>query len=636
MRKASSNWLGRIVMAVVLGTIAVSFAIWGIGDIFRGFGRSTVAKIGSTEITIEQFRQIYNDRLQQFSRQLGRPVTPELARQYRLDQQIVGQLVAEAALDQTARKMRLNLSDNEVARQIMNDATFKGAGGQFDRARFEQIIRQAGYTEPRFAAEQKRLTLRREIAEAVGGDPALPKTMTDAVNRYENEQRAIDYVTLDRSKAGDIEAPTPEVLTKYFEDNKVLFRAPEYRGVTYLAVTPAALAKPNEVSDDDAKRYYDANINRYGTPERRTLQQISFPNAEQAQAAAARLNAEFSFEALAKERGLSEKDIDLGTLTKAGIIDRAVAEAAFALKEGETSAPVKGTFATVLIKVVKIEPAQIKPLAEVQAEIKQALAVDRAKATLADLHDKIEDERAGGAKLSEIGQKLGLTAPVIEAMDREGRDPAGASIANLPAGVDLAAQAFGSGVGVDNEPVRLSDGGYVWFDVTKVTPARDRTLDEVRARVEERWRADQIAQRLKAKADEMVEKLKSGTSINDLGTAEALPVKTSFGIKRGRNTATVSQQLADAVFLTPKDGAGSAEGGVDERVVFRVTDITVPAFNALSNDGKQIDQTMRRSLSEDIIAQYVQRIQADLGTTINQNALRQVSSGGSIDPNDQN
>src|SRR3954471_15194954 len=95
MRKASSNWLGRIVMAVVLGLIAVSFAIWGIGDIFRGFGRSTVAKIGSTEITVDRFRQIYNDRLQHLGRQLGRPVTQDQARLWRLDQQLAGQLVAE-------------------------------------------------------------------------------------------------------------------------------------------------------------------------------------------------------------------------------------------------------------------------------------------------------------------------------------------------------------------------------------------------------------------------------------------------------------------------------------------------------------------------------------------------------------
>ena len=70
-------------MAAVVGFLVISFAIWGIGDIFRGFGRSTVAKIGRTEITIEQFRSLYNDRMQQYSRQFGRPITPEQARTFR-------------------------------------------------------------------------------------------------------------------------------------------------------------------------------------------------------------------------------------------------------------------------------------------------------------------------------------------------------------------------------------------------------------------------------------------------------------------------------------------------------------------------------------------------------------------------
>jgi len=59
MRKASSNWLGKTIMATVMGILIVSFGIWGIADIFRGFGRSTVAKVGHTEITTDQFRQIY-------------------------------------------------------------------------------------------------------------------------------------------------------------------------------------------------------------------------------------------------------------------------------------------------------------------------------------------------------------------------------------------------------------------------------------------------------------------------------------------------------------------------------------------------------------------------------------------------
>ena len=488
MRKASSNWLGRIVMGIVLGLIAVSFAIWGIGDIFRGFGQSTVAKIGSTEITVTQFRQIYNDRIQQLGRELGRPITPDQAKLLRLDQQLVGQLVAEAALDQRARQLRLNVSDAEVARQIMNDPSFKGLNGQFDRARFEQLIRNAGFTEQRFTAEQKRITMRREVADTVQAELTPPQTMADAQNRYDNEQRAIDYVVLDSAKAGEVPAPTPEQIAKYYDERKSEFRTPEYRTVAILSVAAADLAKPDSVTDADAKQFYDANAARFGTPERRQVAQISFPNAEEAQAAAARLEkSELTFEALAKERGLSEKDIDLGLVTKSGMIDRAVADAAFALKEGETSAPIKGMFGTMLVHVVKVEPENVKPFDQVAAEIKQAIATDRARSEIAAIHDKVEDERAGGSRLTEIAQKLNLKARTIEAVDRQGRDPDGKPISDLPS-TNVISSAFGSDVGVENEPLQMAGGGYLWFEVLGVKRSGERTLDEVRAQVEQRWR----------------------------------------------------------------------------------------------------------------------------------------------------
>src|SRR3977135_1233714 len=99
MRKASSNWLGKVVMAVVMGVLIVSFGIWGIADIFRGFGQATPAKIGRTEISTEQFRQIYTDKLQQLGRQFGRPLTMDQARAFGLDRQVLQQTIPEGPLD---------------------------------------------------------------------------------------------------------------------------------------------------------------------------------------------------------------------------------------------------------------------------------------------------------------------------------------------------------------------------------------------------------------------------------------------------------------------------------------------------------------------------------------------------------
>src|ERR1700755_2624970 len=132
MRKASSNWLRKIIMASVMGVLIISFGIWGIADIFRGFGQSTLAKIGSTEISTEQFRQLYTDKLQQIGRQFGRPLTSEQARAFGLDRQLLQQTIAEASIDEGARRMGLGQSDDAVIRAIQTDPNFKGPTGNFD------------------------------------------------------------------------------------------------------------------------------------------------------------------------------------------------------------------------------------------------------------------------------------------------------------------------------------------------------------------------------------------------------------------------------------------------------------------------------------------------------------------------
>ena len=470
----------------------------------------------------------------------------------------------------------------------------------------------------------------------MNGELTAPRTLEQAFNRYENEQRAIDYVTLDRSKAGDIAPPTPEEIAAYFEHAEGARSArPNTAASSPFAVTPAELAKPEDVSDADARRYYDANLGRFGTPERRQLEQIVFPTLEEAQAAAARLNNEFSFEALAKERGMTEKDLDLGLVTKAGIIDQAVADAAFATKEGEISAPIKGTFGTTLVKVVKIEPEQIRKFEEVASEIKQTLATDRARGEIASRHDKIEDERGGGARLTEIAQKLGLKALTIEAVDRSGLDPEGKPVSGWPSGVNPITGAFGTDVGVDNEPMQVPGGGYLWYEVVSVKPSRERNLDEVRGagRGALAQRGDlEAAQGEGRRADRKAQE-RDGVRRRG-GRRRPASLQTTFGVKRAGNPGNTLSPRRGRGDLPDREGCGRPRrgqqpgrmGGLPASPTSRCR-ISTPR----RAEGKRIADAMRRSLSEDVIAQYVQRLQTDLGASINQTALRQVVSGGSGD-----
>ena len=629
LRKASSNWLGKAVMAAVVGFLVISFAIWGIGDIFRGFGRSTVAKIGRTELTVEQFRTLYNDRLQQFSRQLGRPITTDQARSTGLDRVVIGQIFSEMLLDERARTLGLTLSDAEVAKLITNDPAFRGPNGEFNRFLFEQTIRNAGYTEARFVAEQRRQALRRELAGTIAAGLEAPKALVEALNRYQNEQRTIEYVLLDRALAGDIPSPSPDVLAKYFEERKILFRTPEYRKLVIVSLIPSELARWIEISDADLKRAYEERRARYVTPERRHILQIDFPNAEAASAAAERIAKGASLVDVAKELGKSEKDIDLGTVPKAAIIDRAVADAAFSLKEGEVSAPVQGRFGTVLVQVLKIEPEQGRPLDQVAGELKQELATARAKNEIFDIYNKIEDARAEGKPLAEAAANLKLEARTVE-IDRSGRDPAGASV-KLPDAQRLLATAFTTDVGVERDPLQFEDG-YIWYDVAGISASRERSLDEAKDQVEARWREQEIATRLDAKATSMLDKLKAGETLAQVAAADHVKVESLGGLKRGEASGPLSAAGVDAVFRTAKDAAGKADGTQPgEQIVFRLTDIVVPSLDMASEEAKRAVQTLNRGLSEDILAEYIAWLERDIGFTINQSALNQVVSGGAGD-----
>ena len=617
-------------MAAVMGVIAISFAIWGIGDIFRGFGRNAVATIGGTEISIEQFRQFYNDRLQQLGRQAGRPITPDEARARGLDRQLLAQLVAETTIDEQAKQLRLGIDSAEIAKRITSDPSFRGANGQFDRQRFEQIIRQAGFSESRFIEEQRRSMLRRQLAQSVTGDLKVPATALAALNQYQNEKRQIDYVALEAAQAGDVPAPTPEVLNKYFDERKTLFRAPEYRNITLLSLAPSDLAKPDAVTDTDAKAYFEQHKDSYGKPEKREVRQIVFQKPEEAADARERITKGAKFDDIAKERQLKESDTDLGMVAKSDIIDPAVADAAFSLKPGETSAPVKGRFGTVLLQVGKIEPGEEKTYEQVAAQIKREMAESRAKSDVGNLRDKIEDERAAGSTLAETAKKLGIKSVSIEAVDRSGRGLDGKPVTGLPQTPNVISAAFAGDVGVDTDPLQLPGGGYLYYDVTGVTPSRERPLEEVKDQVTARWRDDEIAKRLQAKADDLVGKLKAGTSFAQAASEAGLNVQTAKDLQRGKSGGFIPAKTIEAVFRTPKGTPATAEGGKEtERFVFRVTDVVDPPFEAGTPQGQAITTTLQNSYTDDLVSEYIARLENDFGVTVNPSALNQVVGGGS-------
>jgi peptidyl-prolyl cis-trans isomerase D len=161
--------------------------------------------------------------------------------------------------------------------------------------------------------------------------------------------------------------------------------------------------------------------------------------------------------------------------------------------------------------------------------------------------------------------------------------------------------------------------------VLGVTPSRDRTLDEVKDQVEAKWREEQIDERLKAKGTEIVKKLEAGGKLADEAAAAGVSVETAANFKREDTPAGVPATVVSAAFRTPKDGSGQTTAGVNQWIVFRVTNITVPSTDFASDDIKKLKDSLQRSLEDEQITEYVSKLETIIGTSINESALAQVT-----------
>ncbi|RMF03407.1 MAG: peptidyl-prolyl cis-trans isomerase, partial [Alphaproteobacteria bacterium] len=350
--------------------------------------------------------------------------------------------------------------------------------------------------------------------------------------------------------------------------------------------------------------------------------QIPFPDVKAAQAAYEKIQAGASFEEVAKENKVTDEDLNLGTLSKAEMLDPVVADVAFSLTANEVSKPVEGQLSTVLLRVAKIEPERVTPFEEAKDQIRRKLARERAIQEISDLYGKIEDERAAGTPLDEIAKQLGLPYRIIPAVDRQGKDPDGKKIdPPLPEQFRVLSEAFVSDVGLEADPVETQDQGLVWFDVLEIFPPKVRPLAEIRDRVAADWKENEQRARLAARARALVERLRKGEDIGTVAQELGLEVKESKPLKRSDATDELPATAVTQAFALRKGGYGSASSQEGKaRVVFQVIGIKDP--DPPSREAAEaLEKSLQPQLAGDLLEQFVSGLTREYGVTRNQQLI---------------
>jgi peptidyl-prolyl cis-trans isomerase D len=621
LRKGATRLLGLILM----GLLVISFAVWGIADIFRGYGGQTLVQVGETEIDQQEYLRAQRDVLRSMGQTAGRTLSLQEAREQGLDKRVLERLIGGAALDTHAKHLGLNISDEALLEAIRNDPAFKDSTGNFSPIALQQALRNLDMNEQSYLAAEREQNLRRQLLSTVGRSATASPVFLAAFNDFNNETRSLRYVVVPRAAIGAIPDPTDEDLKRYYDNQRAKFTQPETRKIGILAVTPETVKDKVEITEGNIKAAFERDKQKLGTPERRKVEQIAFPDQTAAEAANKKIQAGTDFVALAKEQNLSESDISLGLLSRADMADAAIGDAAFKLEKDKVSEPVTGELGkTVLLRVTEIEPGKDVTFEEAKADIEKKILKERAQVAIFDLHDSIEDERAAGAQLSEIGTKFNIPYRVVEQVDRRGQAPDGTTL-DLPQKTELLNAVFATEVGFENDPIDAKDDGLVWYELLDITPEQLKPLEQVKQQVVEGWRVDEERNRMAKHTDELVKQLNGGKTLEDIAKEVNAEVVVSEALKRTGMTVNILPTAMMQAFALPQGGYGSAPTGVDEsRIVFQVDKITPPApLDEASTN--QLKGRLANFMGEDIIGEYFTALEQRYGVHVNQQALSKLT-----------
>ena len=625
LRRNASSW----VVKVLLLMLVVSFAIWGIGDIFYGSGQNpTVATVGDAEIPAHELAEAFNRAVANLQRQLGPEFDRERAIQLGVMQQTLQDLIRQRLISLEAQEMGLVVPDDALRALVIEDPMFQSAG-QFDRSRFDQLLRASGLSEEAYLASLRQQVVRQALTGSIAGPVDAPAELVDAIYRHRNEKRRGHYIAVPIDAITDVPEPTAEELAQFHEDHQAQFTAPEYRSLTFITLQPEDLLDEIEVSDEEVEAAYQNRIEEFRTPERRTVEQLLAAEAAPIEQAAKRVAEGATFEQVAGEiEGLSLDQ--LGAVSR-GDLPADFEEAIFALAEGGVSHPVESTFGWHLFRVSKIEPEATVPLAEAREQLARELALQQASDRLPDFATQLDDELAAGTELKEAASTLGLETVSVPAVDATGKDPEGKPVETLPQWPEFMQTALETGAGETSLLEETEAGGYFVVQVEKVTPPRLKPVEEVRDELVKAWQAERRREIARERAEALRAQLADGAPMAELladtgfASKPIEPVqREAAGTEQGINRAVVQ-----ALFATEPGKVAENVVQLDDGFGVVATDEVIAADPAADAEGlERLAGELEGDMRSDLVMQFEAQLRREYPIEIDGAAINRLIGEG--------
>lgn len=551
MRKHAKSYLIKVLIAI----IAIVF-IFYFGYSFHSKEGAKVAVVNGELITGMEYRKAYGEMLSALQRQYGNMWSDSLIDVFDLKNRALQELIDDKLISQEARRIGLDVTEEEIRNEIMSYPAFQFQG-RFDERLYYSVLNQNRMQPEDFEATIAQVLLKDKVSQFMTA--FLPVTDEEVREYYTftNQQVKISFLTVKPDGFLDSVEFDSEELDTYFEENREDYQLPDRVRVAYIEVSPESFMERAQVAEEEIRAYYEENLERYKDKKQVKARHILFRLEQDASQEEEDEVRERALEVLQKagegedfaelartysEGPTSDKGGELGYFSEGDMV-KPFEEAAFAMQPGDISEPIRTPFGFHIIKVEDVKDPRIKPLDEVQGEIREAL-LGTAAADMA--HEKaltLIDQMPYDVDLENYAAEQDVPIEKTPFFSRDQEVP------GIGGDDRLREVIFSLDLNYVSDVIEHNGMFYI-FQVIEEKPSELPGLEEVAEKVRTDLMLELARGKALSAAQNLLERLREGEKWEELAEREGLAPETSDYFKRDDPIQGIGSvpEIQEAVF----------------------------------------------------------------------------------------
>jgi peptidyl-prolyl cis-trans isomerase D len=621
-RKLLDNWLVRGFFVLLIAV----FVFWGISSAVTNVGGSNaIAKVGGVALDPGAVQSEYQRELAAYAQRNGGG-QPAPSVRAAIAQNALGQAIDRQAMALEVKHLGVAAPPSALRQQIFAMTVFQGPGGTFDKARFNQVLQQNNLNPNQFMADLASGLAASQVVEAVTAGATAPAPLVKQVFDYIGQARVAAYVQLPFAAATPPAPPSDAVLRRYWRNHPRRFSTPALRQVQMVVLSPALIAPHMTVTPREIAAAYAEDKASFTAPVSRSVEIITASDAASAAALQAQWSKGASWAAMkqaaqaATATAVTFNDASLDQFPSGRL-----AKAVFAAKPNVVTGPVTGALGSYVFEVTKVMGGT-QPLAAVSGQIKNQIALRKARHRMDAAVTKVQDALAAATPLDKLPASLGLVAVEGE-LDAQGNTAAGkpAPVPGPPAlRQAIISQAFTAPLGAAPHLESAPDDSYYALSVIKEIPPALRPYHKVASHVLADWTGAQVARTQEVAAAGLLAAVKSGKTLDQAASAAGLPVSVSQPITRTKPPADLPAKLVPVLFATQVGHVTMVETQ-QGFVVAVLKSVTDPKPGSDKATEAKIATALSTGMQTDTLQSFATALRSRYRVTVNQKLLSQIS-----------